>query len=248
MIRVQVVRVWGSTPREPGAEMLVAHDRQEGTIGGGQLEYLAIDRARRMIALGERQATMTVALGPDIGQCCGGKVELVFDRKRPAPREAGPPVLIFGAGHVGRALARALRPLPLAPRLIDTRAAELALADADVPTTLSAIPEAEIRAAPSGAAYVILTHDHALDFLLSAEALQRTDAAYVGMIGSRSKRATFAHYAAREGVNIGALVCPLAAGFPRDKRPEVIAAFAAAEILARMIEHAAAPARATVEA
>ena len=68
------------------------------------------------------------------------------------------------------------------------------------------------------------------------------------MIGSRSKRATFAHDAAREGVDIGALVCPLAAGFPRDKRPEVIAAFAAAEILARMIERAAAPARALVEA
>ena len=164
MIRVQVTRVWGSTPREPGAEMFVARDRQEGTIGGGQLEYLAIDRARRMIALGERQATMTVALGPDIGQCCGGKVELAFDRERPAPREAGPPVLIFGAGHVGRALARALRLLPLAPRLIDTRAAELALADSDIPATLSALPEAEIRAAPPGAAYVILTHDHALDF------------------------------------------------------------------------------------
>jgi len=243
MIRVCVVRVWGSTPREAGAEMFVARDDVEGTIGGGQLEYLAIDRARRMIAQGEREAALTVALGPDIGQCCGGKVELSFDRERPARREAGPPVLVFGAGHVGRALARTLKLLPLAPRLIDTRAAELALADPDIPTTLSAIPEAEIRAAPAGAAYVILTHDHALDFLLAAEALQRKDAAYVGMIGSRTKRATFTHYAARERVDIGALVCPIAAGFPRDKRPEVIAAFAAAEILARMIERAAAPLR-----
>ena len=243
MIRVRVVRVWGSTPREAGAEMFVGRDDVEGTIGGGQLEYLAIDRARRMIAQGERQAMLAVALGPDIGQCCGGKVELSFDRERPAPREAGPPVLVFGAGHVGRALARALKSLPLACRLIDTRAAELALADPDIPTTLSALPETEIRAAPAGSAYVILTHDHALDFLLAAEALQRKDAAYVGMIGSRTKRATFAHYAARERVDIGALVCPIAAGFPRDKRPEVIAAFAAAEILARMIERAAAPLR-----
>ena len=248
MIRVRVTRVWGSTPREPGAEMWVAADALEGTIGGGQLEYLAIDRAQRMIARGERQATMTVALGPDIGQCCGGRVELAFDRAPPQPREAGPPVLIFGAGHVGRALARALRPLPLAPRLIDTRAAELALAGPDVPTTLSAIPEAEIRAAPAGAAYVILTHDHALDFLLGVEALRRRDAAYVGMIGSRTKRATFAHYAAREGVDLSALVCPLAAGFPRDKRPEVIAAFAAAEILSRMIAPVAATLPATLEA
>jgi xanthine dehydrogenase accessory factor len=244
LIRVHVVRVWGSTPREVGAEMFVERDSVTGTIGGGQLEYLAIDRARRMIAQDEREAGMTVALGPDIGQCCGGKVELAFDRRAPAPRQPGPPVLIFGAGHVGRALARALKALPLALRLIDTRAAELALADSDIPTILSALPEAEIRAAPAGAAFVILTHDHALDFLLAAEALQRKDAAYVGMIGSRTKRATFARYAAREGVDIGALVSPIAAGFPRDKRPEVIAAFAAAEILARMI----APARVTLEA
>jgi xanthine dehydrogenase accessory factor len=241
MIRVRVARVWGSTPREPGAEMLVDGDRVTGTIGGGQLEYLAIDRARRMISEGEREAALTVALGPEIGQCCGGKVELAFDRSAPTPRQPGPPVLIFGAGHVGRALALALTPLPMAPRLIDARAAELALAGPDIPTTLSAIPEAEIRAAPAGAAYVILTHDHALDFLLAAEALQRRDAAYVGMIGSRTKRATFAHYAAREGVDLAALVCPIAAGYPRDKRPEVIAAFAAAEILARVI--AAAPLR-----
>ena len=247
MIRVRVTRVWGSTPREPGAEMCVSAGALEGTIGGGQLEYLAIDRARRMIAQGERQATMTVALGPDIGQCCGGRVELALDRERPTPREVGPPVLIFGAGHVGRALARALRLLPLTPRLIDTRAAELALAGPDVPTTLSAIPEAEIRAAPAGAAYVILTHDHALDFLLAVEALRRRDAAYVGMIGSRTKRATFAHYAAREGVDLSALVCPLASGFPRDKRPQVIAAFAAAEILSRMIAPAIASLPATVE-
>lgn len=248
MIRVRVVRVWGSAPREPGAEMVVARVGLDGTIGGGQLEYLAIDRARRMIAQGEPQATMTVALGPDIGQCCGGRVELAFDREPPTPREAGPPVLIFGAGHVGRALARALKLLPLAPRLIDTRAAELALVDAGVPTTLSALPEAEIRAAPAGAAYVILTHDHALDFLLGVEALRRTDAAYVGMIGSRTKRAAFAHYAAHERVSVEALVCPLASGFPRDKRPEVIAAFAAAEILARIVARAGAVAPMTTDA
>jgi xanthine dehydrogenase accessory factor len=241
MIRVRVMRVWGSTPREPGAEMFVGPERLVGTIGGGQLEYLAIDQARRMLKLGEEEDIMKIALGPDIGQCCGGRVELAFDRKGPRAPEPGPPVLIFGAGHVGRALARALRPLPLSPRLIDTRAAELALADPGVPTTLSAIPEAEIRAAPAGAAYVILTHDHALDFLLATEALQRRDAAYVGMIGSKTKRATFAHYAKREGVNIGALICPIGAGFPRDKRPEVIAAFAASEILTHMLARSRTP-------
>ena len=128
MIRVRVTRARGSTPREEGAEMFVGEGRTVGTIGGGQLEYLAIDRARQMLSRGEAEAEMDVPLGPEIGQCCGGRVELRLDRALPAPREPGPPVLIFGAGHVGRALAAALMPLPLSPRLIDPRAEELALA------------------------------------------------------------------------------------------------------------------------
>jgi xanthine dehydrogenase accessory factor len=112
------------------------------------------------------------------------------------------------------------------------------LAGPGTPTTLSVLPEAEIRAAPPGAAFVILTHDHALDFLLAVEALRRPDKAYVGMIGSRTKRATFTRYAANEGVDAQSLVFPIGASFPRDKRPEVIAAFAAAEIQTRMIERA----------
>ncbi len=246
MIRVRVVRTWGSTPREEGAEMIVGSDRLIGTIGGGRLEQLAVERAHRMLAEGEAEAAMTVTLGPEIGQCCGGRVGLSFDRALPETREPGPPVLIFGAGHVGRALAEALRPLPLSPRLIDQRQSELDLAGPGTPTTLSAIPEAEIRAAPPGAAYVILTHDHALDFLLAVKALGRPDAAYVGMIGSRTKRATFTRYAAREGVDARALVCPIGAGFPRDKRPQVIAAFAAAEIMARIVERAGVAPRAAV--
>ncbi|PZQ82600.1 MAG: xanthine dehydrogenase accessory protein XdhC, partial [Ancylobacter novellus] len=216
-----------STPREEGAEMFVGRDAVSGTIGGGHLEYMAIDRARQMLARGETTASLDIPLGPEIGQCCGGRVELGFDRSPPSPPAPGRPVLIFGAGHVGRALAVALSPLPLSPRLIDTRADELALA--------------EIRAAPAGAAYVILTHDHALDFMLAVEVLRRGDAGYAGMIGSRSKRATFLNHAAREGVDAQALVCPIATSFPRDKRPEVIAAFAAAEILSCLLAPSCAP-------
>jgi xanthine dehydrogenase accessory factor len=248
MIRVRVVRARGSTPREEGAEMFVGMTGITGTIGGGHLEYMAIDRARQMLARGEATASLDVPLGPEIGQCCGGRVELGFDRSPLSPPEPGPPVLIFGAGHVGRALASALMPLPLSPRLIDTRADELERAPVLVPTTLCALPEAEIRAAPPGAAYVILTYDHALDFMLAVEVLKRGDAGYAGMIGSRTKRAAFLSHAAREGVDAGALVCPMAAGFARDKRPEVIAAFAAAEILACLLARPAAPARAPAPA
>jgi xanthine dehydrogenase accessory factor len=140
-----------------------------------------------------------------------------------------------GAGHVGRALAQALRFLHLSPRLIDQRQTGLDLAGPGTPTT----PIGPARGGnPGRASWCRLTHDHALDFLLAVEALRRPDAVYVGMIASRTKRATFTRYAANEGVDARSLVCPIGASFPRDRRPEVMAAFAAAEIQTRMIERA----------
>jgi xanthine dehydrogenase accessory factor len=102
------------------------------------------------------------------------------------------------------------------------------------------MPEALVRQAPKGTAYVIVTHDHALDFLIAQEALARADSPYVGMIGSRTKKAKFAHWYKGEGGDLKALnrlVMPigqqgLASGAGTgDKRPEVIALLAAAEIM-----------------
>lgn len=233
MIRVRVISALGSTPRDAGAEMFVGAGRVEGTIGGGQMEYMAIDRARAMLASGEAEARMDIPLGPEIGQCCGGRVVLHLDRNGPTPQDH-PDVLILGAGHVGRALALALQPLPVNASLIDGRAEELALAAPGIRTRLTPLPEAEIRAARSGSAAVILTHDHALDFLLAAEALSRHDLSYVGMIGSATKRAQFVRFARKRGIDSAPLVCPIGAGFSPDKRPAVIAAFTAAELTARL--------------
>lgn len=237
MIRVEITRARGSVPREAGAAMTVTPDATQGTIGGGQLEYMAIDRARQMLARGETASTMDVPLGPEIGQCCGGRVELSLtrtDRQPAAPDH--PQVLIFGAGHVGRALAKALALLPLRPILIDQRAHELAQATGE--TRLTPLPEAEIRRAPFGTSHIILTHDHALDFLLTAEALRRLDAPYIGMIGSKTKLAQFRRFARAQGLDTDRLTCPIGAGWSRDKRPEIIAAFTAAEIIGRLTETA----------
>ena len=234
-VRVTIAHVRGSAPREAGAFMDVHAARLDGTIGGGQLEYMAIAEARRLLASGGGAMRMEVPLGPAIGQCCGGHVTLQLSvtdgGETPAPRR--PTVLIFGAGHVGRALARALSLLPVAFRVIDPRAEELSRLPPEVERVLTPIPEAHIRTAPANAAYVILTHDHALDFLLAAEALGRGDAAYVGMIGSSTKRAGFRSWLRRSvpGLSDRELTCPIGAGFSRDKRPEVIAAFTAAELM-----------------
>ncbi|RJK98975.1 xanthine dehydrogenase accessory protein XdhC [Paracoccus aestuarii] len=231
MIRVRVISARGSTPREAGAEMIVTPDATQGTIGGGQLEYMAIDRARQMLARGEAEARMDIPLGPEIGQCCGGRVVLSLDRQAATPQDH-PDVLIFGAGHVGRVLSALLQHLPVNALLIDSRAEELARASG--PTLLTPLPEAQIRAARPGTAVIILTHDHALDFLLAAEALVRPDLAYIGMIGSATKRAQFTRFARDRGLDPAPLTCPIGAGLSRDKRPEIIATFTAAELMARL--------------
>lgn len=246
-IRVRVAGVRGSAPREVGAEMIVTANAVTGSIGGGALEYMAMDRARAMLAKGEREATMDVPLGPEIGQCCGGRTRLSVTRldadgwtalraRAERERRALPQVLVFGAGHVGRALAEALALLPLRTTLIDSRPAEMRLAPSGVDALLTPLPEAAVREAPAGSAFVVLTHDHALDFLIAREALARGDAAYVGMIGSRTKLAQFRRFLRDDedgAPDTGALVCPIGAAGRPDKRPEVIAAFVAAEILAR---------------
>ncbi|GAA5540060.1 xanthine dehydrogenase accessory protein XdhC [Brucella sp. NBRC 113783] len=248
-VLVEVADVKGSAPRDAGAWMLVARDMIFRTIGGGQLEYMAIDHARKILA-GGRDSPMDVPLGPEIGQCCGGRVALSFRRvnrgladelvgKIDAEIATRPHVYVFGAGHVGDALAYALSLTPVRVVLVDTREAELMAVDAPgVETCLAAMPEQVVRSAPPGSAFIILTHDHALDFLIAAEALQRRDAIYVGMIGSKTKKATFKNWLNREFGSdelFEELICPVGGAVVKDKRPEVIAALAAAEVLTAVL-------------
>jgi xanthine dehydrogenase accessory factor len=241
----ELVGVRGSSPRDEGAFMLIAPDTMIGTIGGGALEYMVIDRARQALRNGETPEGMDIPLGPEIGQCCGGRVEVALRvmtaryaealaARLAADEAALPHVFMFGAGHVGRALATALAALPLSVHVIDTRPDELHGLPESVEARAVPMPEAVVRSAPPGSAYVILTHDHALDFMIAAEALKRTDAPYVGMVGSKTKRAKFASWYRGEGGTKEALrrlVLPIGAFGLVDKRPEVIAALAAAEIM-----------------
>jgi xanthine dehydrogenase accessory factor len=244
-ICAELTAVRGSSPREAGTFMLIAADALIGTIGGGALEHLVIDRARKVLREGLPPDTLDVPLGPEIGQCCGGRVEValtIVDKRlaerlqaRIAAEEAAAPhVYIFGAGHVGHALAVALAPLPLHVTVVDTRREALAGLPKTVAATATALPEAVVRGAPEGSLYCILTHDHALDFLIAGEALKRRDAPYVGMVGSKTKRARFATWFKTEGgeqADLDRLVLPIGAAGLGDKRPAVIAALAAAEIM-----------------
>ncbi len=244
-IVAELTAVSGSSPRAAGTFMVIAPDALIGTIGGGALEYMVIARARQALRDGVLPGELDVPLGPEIGQCCGGRVNVTLTvltaelaaglvQRLKADEAKLPHVYLFGSGHVGKALAKALAALPLSVHVIDTRPDELH----DLPDTVEAravpMPEAVVRSAPAGSAFVILTHDHALDFLIAAEALKRADALYVGMVGSKTKRAKFSSWYLEEGGDRDALrrlVLPIGSFGLVDKRPEVIAALAAAEIM-----------------
>lgn len=254
VVLVELAGVEGSSPREAGAAMSVSGDSIAGTIGGGQLEWRAIAHARQMLAAQVEEDRLSIPLGPELGQCCGGRVELSFRRVDPdllarlesdaaSQQEAMPHVLIFGAGHTGVALTNALCALPYHVALYDSRSSIPVEITGPAEPVQIAIPESQIGEAPSGSAFIVMTHEHSLDFLMAAEALKRGDAAYVGMIGSKTKRAVFTNWLDDNGYErslVDRLVCPIGGSDVQDKRPEVIAALTAAEIVRALYSYSAA--------
>ncbi len=255
-VRVCLSRVRGSAPREQGTCMLVGATQTRGSIGGGHLEFKAIATARELRARWSAGATAAPhveshALGPALGQCCGGHVELHYEFAASGALPTPEPLFhlqLFGAGHVGRALVHALRPLPCSIDWIDEREQEfppdafVPAADAVFPSSLQPLavdaPEAEIASAPPGTFYLVMTHSHDLDFLLGETILRRAEAAtdigWFGLIGSATKRARFVRRWRERGVSDAALaqlVCPVGIPGIPGKAPEVIAASVAAQLL-----------------
>ena len=244
IVQASIVKTIGSSPRNEDTEMFISDLGSFGTIGGGQLEYMVIDHSRKMLTENIKKDILKIPLGPKIGQCCGGNVEvsLVIMSKKTKSLTLNsfnenyktlPHVYVMGSGHVGRALALQLQHLPVKCILIDSRSYELAKCDADVEKRLSAIPEIDIKSSPAGSAYIILSHDHALDFILTAAALERNDANYVGMIGSKTKKTKFKRWyeSNYDNTSIEDLTCPIGSGRNHDKRPSVIASFVTAEVI-----------------
>ena len=207
-VLVSVDSIVGSTPREAGARMIVTDRNLYGTIGGGNLEFQACRIARDQLQLGAQDGLQRFPLGAGLGQCCGGLVNLMFERLGPASNwdellqeSAGFDLYLFGAGHVGRAVQRALGDLPVRLHWIDTRDDMLPeSAPAGVELICTDSPEAEVDDAPAGSCFLVMTHDHGLDQRLCEQILKRDDFAYFGLIGSHSKRRNFETRLRRRGV------------------------------------------------
>lgn len=241
---VEVTEALGSAPREAGTRMLVSAGRCEGTIGGGHLELKAIERARRLLAAGERgPQSAHYPLGPALGQCCGGAVTLGFsalDAKALAAWPLAAPrfhLQLYGAGHVGRAIVRALAPLNVRIDWIDERDEEFP-PDDELPAHTRKIavdaPEDEVRNAPRAAFHLVLTHRHDLDLRIAEAILRRGDFAFFGLIGSQTKRARFIHRFEAMGLapeSIARMHCPIGLPGLEGKEPDVIAAAVTAQLL-----------------
>jgi xanthine dehydrogenase accessory factor len=246
-VLVTVSNTQGSAPREAGAWMLVlAHD-VAGTIGGGHVEHEAIGMARAMLAGGDARAQRKYTLGPSLGQCCGGAMELSFERvtradidalgARLAPQRA--PLALFGGGHVGRAIVQALAPLPFAVTWIDSRDEVF---PADVPANVrceqSDPVQGAVRDLAAGSLVLVMSFSHAEDLDVVAACLQRRrergDLPFVGLIGSKTKWATFRHRLEHRGftaAELDAVRCPIGIPGIGGKEPAVIAASAVAQLL-----------------
>jgi len=282
---VSVLATEGSAPRGAGTRMLVTSDGLYGTIGGGQLEYRAVEQARAILAHPPGDwRVQDYPLGPLLGQCCGGRVRVLIEHVDPAGldwvadateervlvstlaparierfvcNDAAPtslsargdrlregatfaeiigqhrrPLYLFGAGHVGQAIARHAENLPFRLAWFDTRPVFETI------DGVAIVPEMAIEQciseAPDDAAILILTHDHALDYRLTKAALERGPVAFVGLIGSATKRARFHGRLERDGISAetrARLTSPIGIAGVAGKEPDVIAIATLAQLL-----------------
>ena len=246
-MQVSVAGARGSVPRGDGTRMLVSADAVLGTIGGGHLEWQAIAQARQLLATPRLlPRTQDIALGPTLGQCCGGALTLRYEPfdaaalarwRLPAPLFS---LQLYGAGHVGRAIVQLLEGLHCRVQWIDERDAEFpdAPSAAHIERFCVEPVEAEVRSAAPGSFYLVLTHSHALDQRITEAILQRGDFGYLGLIGSATKRARFLHRFEQRGIAAEALArmtCPIGVPGIAGKEPAQIAI----AVVAQLLQHAA---------
>jgi len=291
VILVTLGAVNGSTPRGSGTKMLIDDTRVSGTIGGGNLEFMVTEQARKMLKSPDRALLYQhYALGPLLGQCCGGAANVLLEKltgchlpllgqitaaveKRTPyglmsatggtevgkhlvtipsedvqdgilyewhPNDAAP-LYMFGAGHVGKAMAAVLGRLNFEVTWIDDREGQFPELVADnVERILSPEPLKYVAAAPAGTIFLVFTYSHKQDYDITSAILKRTDFRYCGMIGSKTKRARFATYYLKSGGTEGqleALTCPVGLKDITGKSPDVIAIAVAAQLLSIQEKH-----------
>ena len=249
-VLVRIERAQGSVPREVGAWMAVWPSAQVGTVGGGQLEWQALARARQALATGARLAeSVRYPLGPSLAQCCGGVAWLRFESVDAADLPAlaqrlavcQTDVALFGGGHVGQAIVQLLADLPFDVLWVDSRD-EVFPPDtpAHVRCEHSEPVQAAVASLAPGTRVVIMSFSHAEDFEIVVACLlrqrQRGDLPFIGLIGSKTKWASFRRRLVQRGfaeAELAHIVCPIGVPGIAGKQPAVVAVSVVAQLLQR---------------
>lgn len=269
---VAVVSSKGSVPRTTGAAMLVCKNEIMGSVGGGELEYQAIETAQSGLSQsGFKRSVRSYALGPSLGQCCGGAVNLMFEwyghdnrqvltalssetasftehdivgQRIPRLRlslsnakinscinlQLNPPhvdVFLYGAGHVGRAVAEIARHLCCQLYWVDTQENRFPEIIPTGVTKICASSPSHIAAhASENSIHLVMTYSHQIDYDVVTCLLRNGQFARCGLIGSETKAARFRSRLLQAGLaseQIEGLVCPIGLGEIRGKAPFQIA-------------------------
>lgn len=257
-VLVMIVKVEGSAPRPEGTRMLVSAESFSDTLGGGALELEAISHARALMLNSTEScsiSTRTISLGSDLSQCCGGRVTLQFDC-----HFANSFVLhVFGAGHVAQEIARMAERLPCVTTFHDSRKDWLVrlgqvlthapvqadhtgnawvpggIAEASITTSLLGTDIfSAVETFQPNTFYIVMTHSHEMDFELVEAVLSRGDAAYCGLIASKSKAAQFRNRLKRKRFTadeISGLTAPLGRQIQTGSSPMEVAIAAMSDVL-----------------
>ncbi|MCF2948711.1 xanthine dehydrogenase accessory protein XdhC [Paraglaciecola aquimarina] len=226
-----VIGAQGSTPRDTSSKMVIDAQQSYDTIGGGQLEYLIIQEARKLMLKNETcQVFRPLPLAAEAAQCCGGFVTVLLECFAASERQ----IVLFGAGHVSQALIQILSGLPCQVTLVDNRPEQI---PAELPANCQSVcidsPQEIIATLPDNSSIVVFTHDHQLDYSLIKTMLDKPRFSYVGLIGSDTKAKRFKKRLASEHIQpevIDSLYCPIGLPELKGKLPMEVALSIAAQL------------------
>ena len=233
-VLVTLVGVSGSTPRNSGTKMVISSNDIFDTIGGGHLEHKAIKQAKKMLLSGKScQHIEHFQLGSNLGQCCGGNTTVLFE----CFATTGVNIMLFGAGHVGKALVPLLAQLPCKVTWVDSREAEFPVNAEQYDNVLKVVsdaPELEVASMPENSYFIVMTHNHQMDFEISQAILKRADFHYLGLIASDTKWRRFKQRYKHRDIDenqVARMNCPIGLSQVGGKLPMEVAISVSAEII-----------------
>tara|TARA_Y100001970_G_scaffold125463_2_gene155209 strand:- start:1683 stop:2528 length:846 start_codon:yes stop_codon:yes gene_type:complete len=246
IIKAKIISTEGSVPRNNNTFMLISKNNIFGSIGGGQLEFIIIELAKKHFKKNKFREIVNVPLGPSIGQCCGGYVQVEIEKfingfealkNESYTSNVIQDLYIFGAGHVGQELSTRVLDLDFNVNLVDSREEYLNLQkNKKIIKIYAKMPWLLLKNIKNKPYYIVLTHSHDHDFKIVNEILYMKDFDFLGLIGSKTKFNRFKSRLIKFGhtnKDINKIECPIGLKNISSKKPAEIAI----SIIGRLLEY-----------